>query len=278
MTPDQLEFFKATVEAVGIIQDPVVRRVSADSYELVAGKTRLEELKARGETEISVKVVDTDEKTALLMHIAENVARGSVDVISVARVMAKLQTTGSTVQELSKMLGKSPTWIRRTLALLDLPEQYQRALVDGILTPTHVYLAARMPTSYEVDDALRTFITHDWNTRIAETFVVNRLEQLKAAKQTAVEKGVEFTPPPAEPEKLIAYKQCTLCGFRIPADKILVQLVCNDCQELVAYITGQLGPWSKAKQTIFNALQAYFGQVQRDAANMQGPNTAASPE
>ncbi len=277
-TPEQMEFFKATVDAFGVLGDPLVRRVSGDEYELVAGKTRLEELKSRGETEISVKLIDADEKTALLMHIAENIARGSVDPVSVAKVMYKLLAMGSTIKWIAQVMGKSETWVRRTVALIDLPEEYQQAIKTGKLTPTHVYLAARMPTAYETDDALRTTLTHGWNTSIFETFVNNRIAQLRAAKQTAVEKGVDYTPPPAEPEKLISYKQCLLCGFRIPADKISVQLVCEDCRELVAYITSQLGPWSKCKRAVFGALQLYYGQLQHDAANLKIPSREASPE
>ena len=260
LTPEQLAFFKATVEAVGVVQDPVVRSVSPGVYELVAGKTRLEELRARGETEISVKLIDADERTATFMHLAENVARGSVDPVSVAKVMAKLRAGGTSIGDLARVLGKSETWVRRTLALLDLPEEYQQAIKDAKLTPTHVYLACKMPTPYEVDDALRTALTHGWNTSIFETFVNNRIAQLEAAKQAAAEKGVEYAPPPVEPEKLISYKQCLLCGYRVPADQIQVQLVCDGCQELAAYITSQLGPWEKCRDVVFSALQLYFGQ------------------
>uniref|UniRef100_A0A6H2A3Y9 ParB-like N-terminal domain-containing protein n=1 Tax=viral metagenome TaxID=1070528 RepID=A0A6H2A3Y9_9ZZZZ len=277
-TPEQLEFFKATVDAVGIIQDPVVRPTEPGHYELVAGKTRLEELKARGETEIQVKVIDADEKTALLMHISENIARGSVDVISVARVLSKMQGMGMSVAELARMIGKSETWLRRTLALLELPEQYQAAIAEGRLTPTHVYLAARMSTPYEVDDALRTALTHNWNTSIFETFVTNRLAQLEAAKKAALEKGVDYAPPPAEPEKLISYVQCLVCGYRVPREKTRVQIVCEGCQELAKYITTQLGPWERCKETVFAALQLYFGQPQEYRLPRTLPSTEGALE
>jgi len=271
LSPEQLEFFKATVDAVGVVQDPVVREVAPGEYELVAGKTRLEELKARGETEVSVKVIHADDRTALLMHLAENVARGSVDIISVAKVMLRLKTYGSSIGSLAEVLGKSETWVRRTLALLELPESLQQALRDGELTPTHVYLAARMPTPHETMDALQTFITHKWNTSIAETFVNNRLAQLEAAKKTAVEQGVDYAPPPAEPEKLISYQQCLVCGFRVPREKVQVQLVCEGCRELAAYITSQLGPWEKCKETVFAALQVYFGTPSQTVRSLPGP-------
>lgn len=278
LTPEQLEFFRATVEAVGVVQDPVVRSTGPGEYELVAGKTRLEELRARGETEISVKLIDADERTATFMHLAENVARGSVDPVSVAKVMAKLKSSGTSISELSRVLGKSETWCRRTLALLDLPDSYQEAIAEGRLTPTHVYLAAKMPTPFEMDDALRTALTHGWNTSIFDTFVTNRLAQLEAARRNAVEKGVEYVVPAAEPEKLISYKQCLLCGYRVPADQIQVQLVCEGCQELAAYITSQLGPWTQCKETVFAALQSYFGQRRRPMGPVSPPSTATARE
>lgn len=278
LTTEQLEFFKATVDAVGVIQDPVVRSIGPGQYELVAGKTRLEELKARGETEISVKLIDADERTALFMHLAENVARGSVDIISVGKVMSKLKTTGASIIDLSRVLGKSETWVRRTLALLELPEQYQEALADGRLKPTHVYLAARMPTPYEVDDALHTVLTHGWNTTVFETFVTNRLAQLEAAKKTAVETGVEYVAPPAEPEKLISYVQCLVCGYRVPREKTSVQIICGGCQDLAKYVTTQLGPWEKCKETVYAALQLYFGSPQQLRQALPAANTEVSRE
>lgn len=283
LTPEQLEFFKATVEAVGVVQDPVVRSVGPGEYELVAGKTRLEELKARGETEISVKVIDADERTALLMHIAENVARGSVDPVSVAKVMQRLRASGTSVAELSKVLGKSETWVRRTLALLELPEEYQAAIAAEEITPTHVYIAARMPTPHEMNDALQTFIIHGWNTSVAETFVNNRLEQLKRAKQKAVEEGTDYVPPPVNAEALISYKQCLLCGYRVPAGQVQVQLVCDGCAQLAKYITSQLGPWDQCKDTVFNALTSYFGHlaipgIQKVQINREGAREKTSSE
>ena len=278
LTPEQLEFFRATVEAVGVVQDPVVRRVGPDAYELVAGKTRLEELQARGETEVTVKLIEADERTALFMHLAENVARGSVDPISVAKVMRRLQESGTDITTLSHVLGKSETWVRRTLALLDLPEEYQQAIAEGRLTPTHVYLACKMPTPYEVDDALRTAMTHGWNTTIFETFVNNRLAQLEAAKKAAFEKGVEFVPPPIEPKKLISYKQCLLCGYRVPTEQVQATLVCEGCQELCVYITSQLGPWQQCKDTVYGALQTYFGSRRLPMHEGIRPSTEASQE
>jgi len=260
MTPEQLEFFKATVSQVGVVQDPVVRALPDGSFELVAGKSRLVELTSRGEKEILCKVLHTDERTALIMHLAENVARGSVDIISVAKVLNKLRSSGSSIEELSRILGKSETWTRRTLQLLELPEAYQTALAEGKLTPTHVYEAAKLPTPAEMDSALQTAMNLGWNTSIFNTYVSNRLAEIEAAKIRAAERGVAPEIPPPSPQQLIKYKQCLLCGYMKPVEDVTVQMVCKGCVELNQYITSQIGPPETAIKTVYSALQIYFGQ------------------
>lgn len=278
LSPEQQEFFTATVKAVGLINEPTVREISPGKYELIAGKTRLEELKANGATEIDVKILEADERTALFLHLAENLARGSVDIISVARVMQKLVSQGALIPDLVKVLGKSETWVRRTLQLLVLPDTYQAAIAEGKLTPTHVQLALRMPTPHEANEALQTALRLSWNTSVFETFVTNRLAQLEAAKTAAVEQGVDYVVPKAEPEKLIQYKQCLCCGYRVPIEEISVQLVCKGCRELTSYITSQLGPWDQAKDAVFTGLQLYFGQKQQSSMPVSALKTAASQE
>jgi len=261
MTPEQLEFFKTTIDKVGVVQDPVVRALGEGKFELVAGLSRIREMQLKGETAILCKVLQTDEKTSLVMHLAENVARGSVDVISIGKVMERLKELGSSIPEISGILGKSESWVRRTLSLLELPEVYQDALKDGRLTPTHVFLAAKMPTSFEMDDALQTALRLGWNTSIFETYVNNRLAEIEAAKKAALEKGIEPEIPTAEPQQLISYKQCLLCGYRKPAETVTVNMVCDGCEKLVKYLTSQLGPPEKAIEDVYAALSAYFGQA-----------------
>jgi hypothetical protein len=191
--------------------------------------------------------------------------------------MDKLHGQGSSIEELSKVLGKSETWVRRTLQLLDLPDVYQAALKDNRLTPTHVYLAAKMPTSYEMDSALQTALNLAWNTSIFETYVNNRLAEIEAAKQKAAEMGVAPEIPPAQPEQLIKYKQCLVCGYQKPVEDVTIQLVCSGCIDLCKYITSQLGPSEDALQTIYSALQIYFGQRPKGSPQPKATTTGDAP-
>ncbi|TKJ25403.1 MAG: hypothetical protein CEE41_04425 [Hadesarchaea archaeon B3_Hades] len=256
LTPEQAEFFEATVEEFGIIQDPVVRALDDGFYELVAGRTRILALAEGGAREAQVKVIEADEDTALFMHLAENVARGSVDPVSVAKVIDKLMVLAIPVSEIARKLGRSETWVRRTHQLLDLPEGYQAAVADGQLTPTHIQIALQMPTPYEVDQALQTTIRLGWNTPILKTYVENRLAQIQAAKIAARDSGAPLEVPAPDPQRLIQYKMCLLCGYQVPSDQIQVQLVCDHCRDLVKYVTSQAGPPEEAIETVYSALLA----------------------
>ena len=258
LTPEQAEFFHATVEEFGIIQDPVVRALDDGFYELVAGRTRILELAEGGAREAQVKVIDADEDTALFMHLAENVARGSVDPVSVAKVINKLLDMDIPVAEVARKLGRSETWVRRTHQLLQLPDAYQAAVADGQLTPTHIQIALAMPTPYEVDQALQTAVRLGWNTSILKTYVENRRAQIEAARIAAQDSGVPAAVPAPDPERLIQYKMCLLCGYQVPSEQIQVQLVCDHCATLVKYITSQVGPPEGALEKVYAALVAFY--------------------
>jgi len=127
LTPEQQAFFKGTVEKYGVLQDILVRPLPDGRYELIAGKTRLEELKSRGVREVEAKVIEADVKDALMMHIAENWARGSVDPISTARVIQKALDEGATVEEIAQIFNHKPEWVRFMVGLLKLSPTYLNA-------------------------------------------------------------------------------------------------------------------------------------------------------
>ena len=262
LNEEEQAFMESTIKSVGVIQDIVVRQAGIDVYELVAGKSRLRELEKLGYTKVQVKVIDVDPKVGLIMNIVENVARGSYDYISISQSIRKLRELGATDEELIKVFPWQKRWLKFIEELQDLPVDVVEALQAGVIKPTHVQLALNLPTPFEVHDGLKTAINLKWNTATFKVFVENRVEQISRARQEASAKGVAPEIPPANPSQLIGYKQCLVCGYKKPANEVVVQLVCEGCFQLTKYITDQLGPSEEAIQTIFSALQAYFGKPQ----------------
>jgi len=257
-TEEQEAFFKATIEKVGVINDIVLRKLPDGNFELQAGKSRLEELKARGNTEVDAKIIDTDEKTGLIIHLAENLARGSTDPVSEAKVIKKFIDLGSTVEEAAGILGRSTEWINLRLALLQLPEKYQQDLQAGKLKVGHVEEVLRLPNPVEIDAALSTARDLDWPVTVLRNYVDNRLADVDRATQQGQNPQVMAPPAPAAREELAKYRQCLCCGNMRPANQIRLPTMCDACYELLRYVTSQLGKPEEAIQTIYKAVDFYM--------------------
>jgi len=270
---DQRALMASTVRAVGVVQDVVVREVGEGGYELIAGKSRLQALADQGALEVQVKVVSADEKLGLVMNIIENVARGSYEYVSIAGAIRRLRSLGSTDEELERIFPWSRRWIGFIEGLQDLPDDVVGALREKRLTPTHVQIALNLPTPYEVHDGLKTAVNLAWDTGTFRVFVQNRVDQIARAKAEAEAKGVEPEIPAAVPGDLVAYSQCLLCGYKKPRGQVVIQHVCDGCRDLARYLTSQLGPPEDAMETVYAALQAYYGA--RPAAQ---PPPALRPE
>lgn len=277
LNEEQRALMASTIKEIGVVQDIIVRSVGIDAYELVAGRSRLEELLRQGMTESRVKVISVDEKLGLTMNIVENIARGGFNYISVSRAIRRLKELGSSSEELERVFPWRRRWIEFIEMLQDLPDDVVTAISSRKITPSHVQLALNLPTPAEVHDGLRTAITHEWDTGTFKIFVQNRLEQISRAEQEASAKGAEPTIPPAMPEQLISYQQCLVCGYKKPAEQVTVLMICEGCRNLAKYLTDQLGPPEKAIKTVYAAMQAYFGAIDAQRAREFTPEGLPSP-
>ena len=274
---DQRALLAATVKAVGVIQDPVVRVLPDGNFELIAGRSRISELAAQGATSVQVKVIEADEKLALVMNIVENVARGSYDYISISQAIRKLRAMGSTTEELEKVFPWRKRWIEFLEGIQDLPADVIEAVRTRKLTPTHVQLALELPTPYEFHDGLKTAASLGWDTGTFRVFVRNRVDQIAWAKKNAEALGQDPIIPAALPQDLVNYTQCLVCGYKKPREKVMVSQVCEECKEIAGYVTSNLGSEPGVMHTLCAALQQYFGDHPQQTPSPPQPKEAGVP-
>ncbi|MBX2816634.1 MAG: ParB/RepB/Spo0J family partition protein, partial [Saprospiraceae bacterium] len=74
----------ASIKAMGIIQPLTVRRLSANSYQLIAGERRLRASKMAGLSEVPAFVRTADDQQMLEMALVENIQRHDLNAIEVA--------------------------------------------------------------------------------------------------------------------------------------------------------------------------------------------------
>jgi len=256
-------FMQASVEKYGVLQPILLRRSPEGGYELIAGKTRLEEQKNQGLSEVEAFILEADEKDALVMHLIENWARGSTDPVSEAQVCEKFLDLGGGIEELAGLLGHTPEWVKLRLIVLKLPEVYKNALKEGKLKIGHIHAVLALPNPQEIDYALDTALKLNWNVKTLEYFVERRLSDLETAKALSGEAAPPPLPTEAEAKQIVTHFECTGCKRAMPRTLQKFMPLCEECFLLVQYVTDQLGPPKEAMQRIYQAITT----MQRAAAS-----------
>jgi len=80
----------ASIKAVGILQPPVVRKVSDNKYELIMGERRFRAAKAAGLTSIPVIIRQTPDNELLRDALIENIHRSNLNPLEEGAAYAQL--------------------------------------------------------------------------------------------------------------------------------------------------------------------------------------------
>lgn len=126
-----------SIKSNGIIQ-PLILRKYKDEYIIVAGERRWRAAKYIGIKEIPAVIMDLTEKQILEISLIENIQREDLNSIEEAIAYKKLITDFDLTQEqLSKRIGKSRVAITNTMRLLNLSEDVQQYIIEGVISEGH---------------------------------------------------------------------------------------------------------------------------------------------
>ena len=133
----KLEELAASVREHGVLQ-PLLVRKTEDRYELVAGERRLRAAKKAGLTKVPVIFLTADHEKAAEMGLIENIQRQDLNAMEEAAAYREMtEVYGHTQESLSKVLGKSRSYIANTLRLLTLDEEMKKAVEKGQISAGH---------------------------------------------------------------------------------------------------------------------------------------------
>lgn len=141
----KLREMENSIKENGVIE-PLIVRLKANQYELVAGERRLRAATNAGLVEVPVVIMRnmTDEKFYELQLI-ENIQREGVNVIEEARGIKRLQDKCMmTVEEISKKIGKKDSTVYNYLSLLKMHPAAIEATERGWITRTAAVKIARL--------------------------------------------------------------------------------------------------------------------------------------
>ena len=167
----ELHDLASSIRQHGIVQPIVVRTISRDRYEIIAGERRWRAAQLAGLIEIPVIVRDVDDKTALEIAIVENVQRADLNPLEEALGYEQLIAEyGYTQNDLGEIIGKSRSHVANSLRLLKLPDPVRDLLAAGSLSAGHARALVSTPDPASL---ARTIVAKGMSVRDAEKLAQN---------------------------------------------------------------------------------------------------------
>ncbi len=171
MHPDTLEDLASSIKSQGIIQPIVVRPISQDRYEIIAGERRWRAAQIAGLTKVPVIIRDIPNESAIAMALIENIQREDLNPIEEAIALQRLQNEFDlTQQEVAEAVGKSRTTVTNLLRLMTLTEEVRVMLEHGDLEMGHARALLTLDSEQQTDIA-KTVVAKDLSVRQTEALV-----------------------------------------------------------------------------------------------------------
>lgn len=121
----------------GIVQ-PIILKKDNNGYIIVAGERRWRAAKLLALKEVPAVVMELTDKQVLEISLIENIQRENLNPIEEAIAYKQLLSEFSlTQEELSKRIGKSRVSITNTMRLMNLNENVQQYIIDGVISEGH---------------------------------------------------------------------------------------------------------------------------------------------
>lgn len=195
MDTTALESLAESIRVQGIMQPIVVRKISAQQYEIVAGERRWRAAQIAGLSEVPVIVRAIPDESALAMALIENIQREDLNPIEEAFGLQKLLNEFAMTHEaVAKAVGRSRSAVSNSLRLLNLHDKVQQYLASAQLDMGHARALLSLEPAQQI--ALANQIVREQLTvRATESLVRKTL-----AKRTS-------SPTPAKSHDVIALQE-----------------------------------------------------------------------
>ena len=138
MSPDALEELSQSIQAQGVIQPIVVRPISIDRYEIIAGERRWRAAQMAQLNVVPCIIKDVVDEAAVAIALIENIQREDLNAMEEAQALDRLMLEFSlTHAEVAQAVGKSRTTVTNLLRLNTLEDDVKRLLEYGDIEMGH---------------------------------------------------------------------------------------------------------------------------------------------
>ena len=184
MHEEALEELAASIKNQGVMQPIVIRPISSEKYEIIAGERRWRASQIAGLDTIPAIIKRVGDEAAIAMSLIENIQRENLNPIEEAMALKRLQDEFElTQQEVADAVGKSRTTITNLIRLIGLRIDVRKMLEHGDLEMGHARALLALPDEQQTG-AARTVVGRGLSVRQTES-LVRRLAAGHESSRTA---------------------------------------------------------------------------------------------
>jgi ParB family transcriptional regulator, chromosome partitioning protein len=181
----------------GIIQPLIVRQVGA-RFELIAGERRWRAAQEAGLDQVPVIIRTATDMEVLELSLIENLQRADLNPIEEAQGYARLANEfGMRQEDIAVKVGRSRAAVANAMRLLDLHQQVQVWLVQGLISVGHAKVLLALKAPEEQLLAAETVLRRNATVRSTERLVARQLgigrsrRKQRAAQQAGTSATIE---------------------------------------------------------------------------------------
>jgi len=154
MDQESLASLAESIKAQGIMQPILVREVSSERFEIIAGERRWRASQLAGLQEVPVLVREIADEAALAMALIENIQRENLNPIEEANGIKRLiDEFNMTHETAAQAVGRSRSAVTNLLRLQNLHEIVQEMLMLGRLDMGHARALLGLPAAKQITAA-----------------------------------------------------------------------------------------------------------------------------
>ncbi|HEX8489550.1 MAG TPA: ParB/RepB/Spo0J family partition protein [Chthoniobacterales bacterium] len=172
---DALAELVESIRQHGIIQPLVVRDV-AGRHELIAGERRWRAAQEAGLSQVPVITRVATDLEVLELSLIENLQRADLNPIEEAQAYARLAGEfGMRQEDIAQKVGRSRAAVTNSMRLLDLHQQVQAWLTQGLLSVGHAKVLLALKEPEEQRAVAETILRRSATVRATERLVARQL-------------------------------------------------------------------------------------------------------
>ncbi len=171
MDQAKLQELADSIKAQGIVQPIVVRKITSNQYEIIAGERRWRAAQLARLSEVPVLVKQVDDRQTIAMALIENIQREDLNPLEEALALQRLIDEFSiTHAEAAEAVGRSRVAVSNLLRLLDLSKQVKEMLNDGLIEMGHARCLLSLDSNQQLQ-AANEILAKKMSVRQAEALV-----------------------------------------------------------------------------------------------------------